>query len=265
MHIKPKKSLGQNFLFDKNIQRKIISALDLKPSDIILEIGAGRGELAALIAKEAAKVYALELDSSLCTILKENLKLHSNAEIINKDILKINLGRYFSHLKKKIKVFGNIPYYISSPIIECLLKARRKIEVIFLTVQKEFAQRAVAQPGSGDLGAFSCFVQYYADPKILFMIKKNSFYPAPKVDSCFLRISPKRKLLLKKEEEGVFFKVIRAAFNKRRKTLRNSLEGVVSPQKLTAFFNKHNIDPDIRPQDLALQDFINLIKVKKGF
>lgn len=260
MHIKPKKGLGQNFLFDKNIQRKIISSLQLGPADIVLEIGAGSGELTGLIAERVVKVYALEIDTCLCGILKDNLKLNSNVEIINKDILKVNLIRYFGNLKKRIKVVGNIPYYISSPIIERLFRARHKIDVIFLTVQKELAQRIVARPGCGDFGSFSCFVQYYADPKILFMIKKNSFYPAPKVDSCFLRISPKRKLPLTSKEEGVFFKIVRAAFNKKRKTLRNSLKEVISPEKLTAFFNKYNIDPDIRPQDLALQDFTNLIK-----
>ena len=182
MHIKPKKSLGQNFLVDKNIQKKIIVYLEIKPDDIILEIGAGRGELTNLIAKEAEKVYALEIDNSLCGILKENLKSYSNVEIINRDILKFNLRAYFRNLKQNLKVFGNIPYYISSPIIEHLFNYRNKIESIFITVQKEFAKRVTAIPGSKEYGSLSCFVQYYAKPKIIFNIKKASFFPVPKVD-----------------------------------------------------------------------------------
>jgi len=260
MHIKPKKSLGQNFLVDKNIQKKIIVYLEIKPDDIILEIGAGRGELTNLIAKEAEKVYALEIDNYLCGILKDNLKVYSNVEIINRDILKFNLRAYFRNLKQNLKVFGNIPYYISSPIIEHLFNYRNKIESIFITVQKEFAKRVTAIPGSKEYGSLSCFVQYYANPKIILNIKKTSFSPVPKVDSSLLRMDIRRKLPLKKEQEELFFKIVRAAFNKRRKTLRNSLDGIVSSEKLKEFFDKFGIDANTRPEDFSQQDFFNLIK-----
>lgn len=258
MYLKPKKSLGQNFLIDKNVQRKIIDACEFKPSDYVLEIGAGRGELTRLIAPKVAVVFALEIDSYLCKTLKDNLKGYPNVKIINQDILKINLKRYFSHFKKRIKVVGNIPYYITTPIFEHLLEFKDKIGTIFITVQKEFAQRITALPESKDYGSLSCFLQYYTEPKVFFHIKRNSFFPVPKVDSCFLRLDVKQKTNLNKKREKLLFKIIRAAFNKRRKTLRNSLNNIVTQQKLDMFFNKYSIDSNIRPEDLTLNDFTNL-------
>lgn len=255
MHIKPKKKLGQNFLVDKNIQRKILAACDLKPKDIILEIGSGRGELTQLIAPKVKKVYALEIDPDLCGLLKERLKEYKNVIIINQDILRFNFKKYFNN---RVKVLGNIPYYISTPIIEHLFKFRQKIETAFITVQKEFAARITALPGSKDYGSLSCFVQYYANPKRIFIIKKNSFFPAPKVDSAFLKIETRHKTCLKSDKEEFLFRIIRQAFNKRRKTLRNSLRETVSKPKLGKFFAKYSINPNIRPEDLALSDFKNL-------
>lgn len=258
MYTKPKKSLGQNFLIDKNIRNKIINACGFRSCDTVLEIGSGRGELTALIAKEAGSVIATEIDSELCKLLKSSLGDHPNIEIINRDILKFNLGIHSGIKGKKIKVVGNIPYYISSPIIEHLLKFKDKIETIFITVQKEFGKRVNAKPGSKDYGSFSCFVQYYASSKILFIIKKNSFYPAPKVDSCFLRLDILDKISYPVKDEKYFFSLIRAAFNKRRKTLKNSLCGFVTRQKLELFFSSYKINPNIRPDDLSLSDFANL-------
>ena len=259
MHPKPKKRLGQNFLVDKNIRRKIIEACTLKSSDIVLEIGAGRAEITDLIVNKKSKVIAVELDSNLCTFLKEKFKDSANVEIINQDILKFDFKKKFK--KEKIKVIGNIPYYISSPIIEHLFKYRDKISSIYLTVQKEFARRVVAHSGSKDYGSFSCFVRYFSEPKILFHISKTCFYPAPKVDSSFLRLDLRRKLAFSKKQEKLLFKIIRAAFNKRRKTLRNSLEGVVPPKKLEKFFAEYGIDSNTRPEKLSLQDFENLANI----
>ena len=259
MYSKPKKSLGQNFLFDKNIQRKICAACDLESSDIVLEIGAGRGELTRLIAEKVAKIYALEIDVSLCQILKDNVSGYSNIEIINQDILRFNLRRYFKN--GGIKVIGNIPYYITTPIIERLLDFRDRIDIIFLTVQKEFAKRMTAKPGSKDYGSFSCFVKYYTEPKILFPIKRTSFFPSPKVDSSLLKLQIRPNSCLKPKEERLLFRIIRAAFNKRRKTLRNSLEGVISEDKLEEFFNRYSIDKNIRPEGLSLKDFVNLANI----
>ncbi len=258
MYAKPKKSLGQNFLIDKNIQKKIISACALNPKDIVLEIGSGRGELTGLLAQYALRVFALEIDSGLCAVLKTNVSKYPNVKIINKDILKFDLARYFEKERNKIKILGNIPYYISSPIIEHLLKFRDKIDSIFITVQKEFAKRIAAFPGSKDYGSFSCFTQYYTIPKIMFYIKKTSFLPVPNVDSCFLRLDIRKAPAVETKDEPFLFKLIRAAFNKRRKTLRNSLSDIISKEKLGLFFSSYMIDPNIRPEDLSLHDFASL-------
>jgi 16S rRNA (adenine1518-N6/adenine1519-N6)-dimethyltransferase len=256
MHPKPKKSLGQNFLVDKNILNKIISSCGFNNCDTILEIGAGRGELTGLLAQRAKKLFAVEIDADLYLLLKEKFKDQPNAEIIHQDILKFDFKKKFK--KEKIKVVGNIPYYISSPIIEHLFKYRDKIGSIYLTVQKEFARRVVAHSGSKDYGSFSCFVQYYSEPKILFYISKGCFYPAPKVDSAFLRLEVRKKPILSAAKEKILFRITRAAFNQRRKTLRNSLKGVITRQKLDKFFAKFAIDSNIRPEQLSLQDFANL-------
>ncbi len=263
MHIKPKKSLGQNFLIDKNVQRKLIASYELKKSDYALEIGAGHGELTRLIADNVAYLYAIEIDPYLCNILKDNLRGYQNVRIINKDILKFDLTRYFDNFKEanKIKVIGNIPYYITTPIIEHLLKFGVKIETIFITVQKELSKRLTAVIGTKQYSSFSCFLQYYTIPSLIFYIKKNSFFPVPKVDSCLMELKIRKSPPVKVNDEKLLFKIIRAAFNKRRKTLRNSLDGVILPKKLLMFFKRYNIDSNIRPEGLSLEDFANLINL----
>jgi 16S rRNA (adenine1518-N6/adenine1519-N6)-dimethyltransferase len=260
MHQKPKKSLGQNFLVDQNIQNKIVNSCDLKPTEVILEVGAGRGELTKLLAPRVQRLVAVEIDRSLCRELADI----RNATVLNRDILKLDLNKHFRNKKVKIKVIGNIPYYISSPIIEHLLQYRKRILAIFLTVQKEFAQRVVAAPGSKVYGSLSCFVQYYAEPKILFTISKNSFYPAPKVDSAFIQLKVRPKTALSGRKEKLLFRIIRASFNQRRKTLRNSLSGLLDPSKLDSFFKSERVSPDTRPEDLTLKSFIKLACLKNS-
>jgi 16S rRNA (adenine1518-N6/adenine1519-N6)-dimethyltransferase len=262
MHLSPKKKLGQNFLRDKNIQRKIISALRLRPTDAVLEIGAGDGALTRVIAQQVKRTYAVEIDPALCQRLRERLIGLSNVEVIQADILKLNLAKY--GLAKKLKIVGNIPYYITSPIIAHIFNFKRRINVLYLTVQKEFAQRIVASPGAKAYGAFSCFVQYYASAKVLFYIKRTCFFPAPKVDSAFLELQIRRKPLLGKSQEEFLFKIIRTAFGQRRKTLRNSLYGIISTEALREFFQRQGIDENIRPEELSLGNFINLAKAKTG-
>jgi 16S rRNA (adenine1518-N6/adenine1519-N6)-dimethyltransferase len=258
MRIRPKKRLGQNFLIDKNIRQKIITGCGLSSADIVLEIGAGRGEVTGLIARKAGFVYALEIDAALCEILETNLAGLDNVEVLKGDVLKFDFGNLFAKVNKKVKVIGNIPYYITTPIIERLLEYRDKISSVFIMVQKEFALRAASAPGSKAFGSLSCFLQYYTAPKILFPISKSCFYPAPKVDSCFLELSMRKEPAVKVNDEGLFLKIIRAGFNKRRKTLRNSLEDVVSQGKLSEFFTKYGIDKNTRPERLSLADFANL-------
>lgn len=230
----------------------------MNPLDIVLEIGAGRGELTGLIAPSVKKIYAVELDTNLCGPLKDNLKQYSNVEIINQDILKFNFRKNFGKSGNKIKLIGNIPYYIATPILEKLLEFREIIAEIYITIQKEFARRIVSKPGTKDYGSLSCFLQYYTEPKIIFSISKNCFFPAPKVDSCFVGLEIRRDYPVNLKNERALFRIIRTAFNQRRKTLRNSLKNIIPQQKLNAFFKHYNINPNIRPEDLSLSNFLNL-------
>lgn len=254
MPIKPKKSLGQNFLADRNIREKIVKAIEFNLHDTVLEIGPGRGEITSLLLPKVKKIYALEIDKALCATLKETLGNCLNLELINEDILEFDL----SSIPEQIKVVGNIPYYISTPIIEHLFKNREKIEVIFMTVQKEFAKRMSAAPGSRDFSSLSCFVQYYAEPKVLFNIKRGSFYPVPNVDSSFIRLKIRKEPAVKVTDEKRLFSVIRAAFNQRRKTLRNSLEGIITEEALEKFYRDNHINKGIRPESLSLKQFAAL-------
>lgn len=262
MYIKPKKSLGQNFLVDKNIQRKIIKACGLTNEDIVLEIGAGLGEFSLELAKIAGKLYALEIDERLYPYLEQRLILQDNCQVIKSDILKFDLNKFLKDhgVKQKIKVIGNIPYYISSPIIEHLINYRDNISEVFMTVQKEFGRRVVAGPGSKEYGSFSCFVQYYAQAKIIFEIKKGCFKPSPKVDSCFLSLEFRERPAVKIDNEEIFFKLIRTAFNQRRKTLRNSLDGLIDRVELEKFLEESGIDKNERPENLGLEQFAGLAK-----
>lgn len=258
---RPKKYLGQNFLIDPNIQRKIIEACEITSQDTVLEIGAGRGELTRLIAQQTDKIFALELDKHLCPILKNNLADFTKVKIINQDILKFNISRCFKDTPK-IKVIGNLPYNITTPIIVHLLKFRDKIGDIFITVQKEFGQRMVASCGNSDWGAFSCFLQYYTEPKKLFLIKKTCFRPQPKVDSVLIKLGSKQSLALDNKREKRLFKIIRLSFQQRRKTLRNALSDVIASGRLNQYFIQYNIDRNIRGEELSLQDFINLVNTQ---
>jgi 16S rRNA (adenine1518-N6/adenine1519-N6)-dimethyltransferase len=256
MRPQPKKSLGQNFLIDKNIRNKIIESVDLDPADTVLEIGPGEGAITGLLCQHAAKVFAVEIDRSLCALLTAKFATVQNLSVINADFLKFDLRSLPPG--NKLKVIGNIPYYITSPIVEHLLLYREKITDIYLTVQKEFANRMAADPGSKVYGSFSCFVQYYTEPEILFLIKKNSFHPAPKVDSCFLRMKLRQEPAVKVKNEAMLFKIIRTSFQQRRKTMKNGLEEIIPVKKLDEFYQAYDIDPRIRAEDLSLQDFANL-------
>jgi 16S rRNA (adenine1518-N6/adenine1519-N6)-dimethyltransferase len=257
MRTKPKKALGQNFLVDPNIRRKIVAACGFESSDTVLEIGAGRGELTSLIAAQVAKLLVVEIDRRLTYGLQKLLRNAPNAVIINKDILSIQLNEYIGG-NQKIKIVGNIPYYISSPILTYIIRNRANIGQAFLTVQKEFAERIAAGAGSKAYGSLSCFVQYYALVELVFPIKKTCFAPVPKVDSAFISLAMRRKPAVRVEDEDHFFSIIRSAFQQRRKTLRNSLKGVISEEKIEHFFKATGIERGARPEQLSLDDFARL-------
>lgn len=244
----PKKYLGQNFLTDSNIKTKIINACNLTLADSVLEIGPGLGVLTREIANSVKKVWAVEKDKKLFEFLKEDLKDFKNLNLVNEDILKFNLP------ENKIKVIGNIPYNITSPIIEHLINRKDKITSIFITIQKEVAERIVADPGSKVYGSFSIFTQYYTEPQIKFIIKKGSFKPVPKVDSCFVELKIREKPAVLVKDEKLFFEIIHTAFQQRRKMISNTLKKYVSANKISQI----GINPNSRPEELSIEEFAKI-------
>ena len=253
-NIHPSKYLGQNFLIDQNVQGKIINALDIKRQDTVLEIGPGLGALTDEVCKWASKVIAIEKDRRLCNFLLQNTS-YANLDLFSEDILKYNFGK-----RRGLKVIGNLPYYITSPILTYLLDNRPSIESIFITVQKEFAQRLVAWPGTKDYSSISCFTQFYAEPEILFNIRRKCFYPVPGVESCFLRIDIREKGLFLTNEDKLF-KIIRTCFGKRRKTVLNSLSSnsaFGSKEAVEGRLKDIGIDPKRRPETLSIEEFVRI-------
>ena len=248
----PKKHLGQNFLTDPGIQQKIIQACELSSKDVIVEIGPGQGVLSLLIAPLVKKLVCVETDRDLIGPLQGALP--ASVDIVHADFLKWDMG----HLPEGAKVIGNIPYYISTPIIEKLINDRIKFSVAFLTVQLEFGQRLIAKPGGKDYGSLSCFAQYYADIKMLFKIKNSCFKPAPKVDSCFIRLTMRSQAEKQASDEGFLFKLIQTAFQQRRKNIVNSLRAKVSKEKLEESLQALGIDPNARAENLTLSNYIDL-------
>jgi 16S rRNA (adenine1518-N6/adenine1519-N6)-dimethyltransferase len=253
-----KKSLGQSFLKDNNIVDKIISSCSLTPDDTALEIGPGHGEISRRILQRVKRLVAVEIDTVLCRMLKSDLGGDERFELLNADILKTDLAKYFPKSRRGIKVIANIPYYITTPILEHLFKYLDMIDEIYLTVQQEFARRVVSAPGNKEYGSFSCFAQYYTHPQILFYIKRGSFSPAPKVDSAFMKLKVREEAPVKALDAGIFFKVIRTAFGQRRKMLKNTLKEMVPSADLEEYFRRYSVDPKARAENLSLQDFANL-------
>ncbi len=259
----PKKSLGQNFLVNPNIVQRIITSCDLKPTDIVLEIGPGKGALTHGLSQQVKSIVAIEKDQLLADQLKKDFA-NTNVHIVHADIL----NHPFQKLPGSIKVIGNLPYNVVTPIIEKILDHRKKFCTFYLTVQLEYGQRLAAQPNSKSYGSFSCFVQYYADPKILFKISNSAFRPIPKVQSCFLRLNLLKKPKFKASNEDFLFKVIRACFGQRRKTIQNSLSGVMTDRKkIPCLLEALNIDPKLRAENLSLEDYVricNLVDAEKS-
>lgn len=260
---RPIKRLGQNFLIDKNVKDNIVRSLAIGEHDIVVEIGPGFGELTFDIAALAKKVFAIEKDKRITEIFKDSLNPPKNITLINEDFLEADLKSISDG--KKIIVYGNLPYYITSPILEKLISNEAIIKRVYLVVQKEVGNRILALPGSREVGRLSLFVQYHADTKRVFNIGKNSFFPVPEVESVFLRldIPEKRKVSVKNEKN--FFEIIKKAYGQRRKTLVNSLSSSAGDKrKLSDMLEKAGIDPMARPETLALEDFARLSNIMVG-
>jgi len=252
-NIRPSKRLGQNFLIDQNIKNKIIDSIQLKKEDAVLEIGPGLGALTEDLSKKVSAFIAVEKDKRLYSFLLDKI----GSGLINEDILKYE----FKDISSKLAVVGNLPYSISSPILNKLINNRARIKSLYATVQAEFGERIVALPGTKDYGSLSCYVQFYGDPKILFKIPRGAFLPAPEVDSCFLKIDFEKQIDASIDQE-LLFKIIRSSFEKRRKTILNSLasSGIFkSKEDALSCLRKAQISPERRPETISLQEFAKLL------
>ncbi|HHV27060.1 MAG TPA: 16S rRNA (adenine(1518)-N(6)/adenine(1519)-N(6))-dimethyltransferase RsmA [Tissierellia bacterium] len=262
------KGLGQNFLIDGNIVRKICEEGEVSKEDDILEIGPGIGTLTEELSYKANKVVAVELDKSLFPILDETLAGCNNVEIVPGDILKIDLPKLFSEKfeSENIKIVANLPYYITTPIIGRLLEEELDIDSILVMVQSEVAERMKASPGTKDYGSLSVFVQYYTDPEIVLLVPKTAFMPRPNVDSAVIKLKI-RKEKIELEDRETFFKVVKAAFSQRRKTILNSLSSGLKTDKATirAILEKVDIDPKLRAENLTIEDFSKISAILPPF
>ncbi len=244
--VRPSKRLGQNFLVDKNILSKILESVDVS-EDSVLEIGPGLGALTLGLSQKAKKIISVEKDPLMCKILKKTLSDVNNVKVLNKDILKIDLSQF-----KDFKVVANLPYYIVSPVIRKLLE-EASLKEIYLMVQKEVAERITASPPNMSILAVS--VQFYGNPEILFNVSKNSFWPKPKVDSSFLKITPEYKY---KVDSNLFFKIVKLGFSQPRKQLLNNLSKEVDKDKIKRILLKEGLNPKARAETLSIKDWVKL-------
>ncbi len=258
LKIFPRKRFSQNFLVNLRAAERIVDYLELKSDEKVLEIGPGKGVLTQFLLEKANRVYGVELDRNLCKYLEEKFKDNENLEVINQDILKFNLYKIVDK-GEKLKVIGNIPYQITTPIFEYLIQNREFIDFAILTVQKEVAKRICAKPGTPDWSPLSIGIQLFSNPEILFTLKPNSFYPPPKVDSAVIRV---RFLLRPKVDvEFPFFTdLVKAVFSQRRKTLLNSLSKSLDLNKdeLKTILENAKIDSKRRGETLSLKELADL-------
>lgn len=256
--LRPKKSLGQNFLVDRNVIGRMIDACALSKDEVVLEIGPGTGALTREIAPRVKRLIAVETDGSLVERLRDEFR-DRNVEIIHADFLKCDLSQMLG--KNKVKVVGNLPYYISTPIMTKVVENRQMFTEFFLTVQQEFAERIVAAPGGKDYSSFSCFNQFYTVPRMLFKIKSSAFKPAPKVDSCFLKLTMLKNPAYPCDDEQFLFKVIRTGFSQRRKTLVNALSSLLSKQQLIDLLAKADLSANARAEEVGLEKYVRLAEM----
>lgn len=253
------KSLGQNFLIDKPVIDGIVEGAGINEEDLVIEIGPGIGVLTDALSEKAGKVVAIEIDKGLLEILKYTLPGKENVTIVNGNVLKMDLGALIEQEKEgcsHVKIAGNLPYYITTPIIMKLLEDTKGFESVTVMMQKEVAERIISGPGSKAYGAISLAVQYYADVTWIEDVEKSSFMPEPKVDSAVIRMDILDSPRVSPLDEKIFFEVIRSAFSKRRKTLLNSLSGVAGDKdELRAILEKAGIDEKRRAEELSLEDY----------
>ena len=255
------KKFGQNFLIDPHVLDKIIAAAEITKDDFVLEIGPGIGTLTQYLAEAAREVVAVEIDSSLIPILEDTLSSYDNVSVINEDVLKVDLKKLAEERNggKPIKVVANLPYYITTPIIMGLFESHVPLKSLTVMVQKEVALRMQAGPGTKDYGALSLAVQYYADPYLAANVPPNCFMPRPNVGSAVIRLTRFEETPVKVTDEALLFRLIRASFNQRKKTLQNGLvnspELHFSKEQVAAAIETLGVSPSVRGEALTLEQF----------
>ena len=258
------KRFGQNFLIDAHVLEKIVSAAGITKDDCVLEIGPGIGTMTQYLAESAGQVIAVEIDANLLPILADTLKDYSNVKVINQDILKVDINELVKEYNngRPIKVVANLPYYITTPIIMGLFESNVPIDNITVMVQKEVADRMQVGPGSKDYGALSLAVQYYASPYIVANVPPNCFIPRPNVGSAVIRLTRYQEPPVQVKDPKLMFKLIRASFNQRRKTLQNGLnnspEISFSKEEITKAIESLGVSPSVRGEALSLEQFAQL-------
>ena len=266
-HFNFQKKFGQNFLIDTHVLEKIIAAADVTKDDFVLEIGPGIGTMTQYLCEHARAVAAVEIDKNLIPILGDTLGAYDNVEIINQDILKVDIRKLADEKNggRPIKVVANLPYYITTSIIMGLFESHVPIDSITVMVQKEVADRMQVGPGTKDYGALSLAVQYYAAPEIVAIVPPNCFMPRPKVGSAVIRLIRHKEPPVQVEDEKLMFRIIRASFNQRRKTLANGLKNsgelTLSKEVIEESITELGVPVTIRGEALSLAQFAELSNI----
>ena len=267
-----KKSFGQNFLTDTNILQKIVDTAEIDDQVNVIEIGPGIGALTEFLAERAAQVMAFEIDHRLVPILEDTLRDFDNVTVVNEDILKVDLAQHIQNFKNPdlpIKVVANLPYYITTPILMHLIESGIPFSEFVVMMQKEVADRISAKPNTKAYGSLSIAVQYYMTAKVAFIVPRTVFVPAPNVDSAILKMVRRPEPAVAVEDEKFFFKVSKASFTHRRKTLWNNLTGYFGKteevkDKLTKALDQAGLSPSVRGEALGLEEFASLADALKG-
>ena len=267
-----KKSFGQNFLTDTNILQKIVDTAEIDDQVNVIEIGPGIGALTEFLAERAAQVMAFEIDHRLVPILADTLRDFDNVTVVNEDILKVDLAQHIQNFKNPdlpIKVVANLPYYITTPILMHLIESGIPFSEFVVMMQKEVADRISAKPNTKAYGSLSIAVQYYMTAKVAFIVPRTVFVPAPNVDSAILKMVRRPEPTVAVEDEKFFFKVSKASFIHRRKTLWNNLTGYFGKtdeikDKLTKALDQAGLSPSVRGEALGLEEFASLADALKG-
>ncbi len=265
--VRPQKSLGQNFLVDEDVVDEIVYGSSVTEKSLVIEIGPGTGVLTCPLAEQAGKVIAIELDDRMISPLKVKTFSYGNVEVIHEDILKVDLNALIDKELSDgkltdVRVVGNLPYYITTPIIMKLLESELKVDSITAMMQKEVGDRIAAEPGTKLAGAITYSVHYYADVTKIVDVGRECFYPSPKVDSVVLRMDLLKEKHVNVQDEDFFFKCIKSGFSRRRKTLLNSLAtlGNYEKKEIEKALNAAGIDSNLRAENLTMEDFASLAK-----